>query len=84
MELRFKSKRYCLDFNGSRNGRAVAVFGEGMSARPLLRMSDAANGLLAAAGLVAVAALSASSLGAGGRLAIEGCLPGYRQSISCN
>ncbi|WP_104668618.1 cyclic nucleotide-gated ion channel [Ensifer adhaerens] len=47
-----------------------------MSARPLLRMSDAANGLLAAAGLVAVAALTASSLGAGVRLAIEGLLAG--------
>ncbi|MBK5570962.1 cyclic nucleotide-gated ion channel [Ensifer sp. SSB1] len=47
-----------------------------MSARPLLRMSDAANGILAAAGLVVVAALTATSFGAAARLALEGFLVG--------
>lgn len=47
-----------------------------MSARPLLRISDVANGLLAAAGLIVVAALTAPNFGAGARLALEGFLAG--------
>ncbi|NRQ15078.1 cyclic nucleotide-gated ion channel [Ensifer sesbaniae] len=47
-----------------------------MSARPLLRISDSANGLLAAAGLIVVAALTAPNFGVGARLALEGVLVG--------